>query len=374
MGKNTKDIETEIKRIEEEIRTTEYNKATQYHIGKLKAKLAKLRTELEKARTKKAGGVGYAIKKSGDATVALVGYPSVGKSTLLNKLTGAKSTVAPYEFTTINIVPGILRYNGAEMQVLDLPGIIEGAHKGKGRGREVISAIRSSDLVVIITDIYSKEIDIILNEMYEGGIRINKTRPDIRIKKLDRGGIEVYSTVKLTKLDETMVRSILNENGIVNATVVLRGDYGVDELIDALMGNRVYINGIIALNKIDLCEDDSWMEIKKLLEERHNLRVYPISAEKEVGIEELKGGIFKALGFIKIYMKPQGKDVDYNAPMIVRKGTTIEGVCKRIHKSFLQRFRYARIWGDSVKFPGQRVGLDHAVMDGDIVTIVLEKE
>ena len=79
------------------------------------------------------------MSKSGDTRVGLVGFPSVGKSTLLTKLTGTFSEAASYEFTTLTCVPGSMAYKGARIQVLDLPGIIEGAKDGKGRGRQVKS-------------------------------------------------------------------------------------------------------------------------------------------------------------------------------------------------------------------------------------------
>lgn len=66
----------------------------------------------------------------------------VGKSTFLSKITKTKSEVASYAFTTLTAIPGVLEYGGAEIQVLDLPGIIEGAAEGKGRGRQVISAAK----------------------------------------------------------------------------------------------------------------------------------------------------------------------------------------------------------------------------------------
>ncbi len=138
-------IEESIKEVEAEIAKTQVNKHTEYHIGKLKAKIARLKDEQEKRRsTGGGGGKGYSVKKSGNATVALVGFPSVGKSTLLNRLTGAESEVGAYDFTTIDVVPGIMEYNSAKIQILDLPGLIRDASKGKGRGREVLSVVRSA--------------------------------------------------------------------------------------------------------------------------------------------------------------------------------------------------------------------------------------
>ena len=110
----------------------------------LNSKLARLRAQLLEPGpgAGAAAGVGFDVSKSGDARIALVGFPSVGKSTFLSKVTKTKSEVAAYSFTTLTAIPGVLEYGGAEIQVLDLPGIIEGASEGKGRGRQVISAAK----------------------------------------------------------------------------------------------------------------------------------------------------------------------------------------------------------------------------------------
>lgn len=117
-----------IKDIEEEMARTQKNKATEYHLGQLKAKLAKLRRDLINPPGGGGGGpgIGFDVARSGQATIGLVGFPSVGKSTLMSGLTGQHSEAASYEFTTLTTVPGEMVYNGAKIQILDLPGIIKG--------------------------------------------------------------------------------------------------------------------------------------------------------------------------------------------------------------------------------------------------------
>ncbi|MEM4626058.1 MAG: GTP-binding protein, partial [Candidatus Bilamarchaeaceae archaeon] len=247
-----------IRELEEEIKRTQYNKATEFHIGQLKAKIAKYKRELiapNRANAGKKSG-GFDIKKSGDATVAIIGLPSVGKSTLLTKITNAQSKAAAYAFTTLKCVPGVLEYKKAKIQILDLPGIIEGAKDGKGRGREVIAVARSSDLLLILLDATNAqaELNIIIRELHGFGIRINTTPPNVVIKKKLRGGLTISSTVPLTKISEREVQAVLGEYGMHNADVVFRSDIDIDEFIDVVEGNRVYLPAIFVVNKIDLVE------------------------------------------------------------------------------------------------------------------------
>jgi ribosome-interacting GTPase 1 len=81
--------------------------------------------------------VHLALDNNCNCTAFCAGFPSVGKSSLLTLLTGTESEAAAYEFTTLTCIPGVIHYNDAKIQLLDLPGIIEGAAEGKGRGRQV---------------------------------------------------------------------------------------------------------------------------------------------------------------------------------------------------------------------------------------------
>ncbi|MBE8539494.1 GTPase [Geoglobus acetivorans] len=350
------DIQQEIKRLEEEIRKTPYNKATEHHIGRLKAKLARLKEEAEKQR-KKTGGEQYAIKKEGDATAVLVGYPSVGKSTILNALTGAKSEVGDYDFTTLKPVPGMLEYNGAKIQIVDVPGLIEGASRGRGRGREILAAVRNADIIIIVVDVFTLEnIDVLKNELYEGGIRLDEKPPDVVIKKRATGGLSIKSTVDLS-IDEQTIRSILREYKIHNGEVLIREDITIDRLIDAILGNRAYIPSITVVNKIDLYPDAEIPE-----------NAIAVSAEKKINLDKLVEEIYRKLDFIRVYLKPPGGKVE-EEPMILRRGARVEDVCRKIHRDLLENFKYARVWGKSVKFEGQKVGLEHELEDGDVITV-----
>jgi small GTP-binding protein len=203
-----------IKDIEKEISRTQINKATMSHLCSLRAKLAKYRTELL-AGPKTGGpqeGTGFDVEKVGDARVALIGFPSVGKSTMLTVLTGTESVAAAYEFTTLTCIPGTIHYRGARIQLLDMPGIIEGAKDGKGRGRQVIGTARTCDLILIVLDA-AKPLThkrIIERELEGFGIRLNQKPPNVVFTQKGKGGVAFRSTHPQTLDDET-VKAVCTE-------------------------------------------------------------------------------------------------------------------------------------------------------------------
>lgn len=363
-------IPEKIKKIEEEIARTQINKATERHLGILKARRAKLIREQEEAQIKassKGSDDGYSVKKTGDATVVLIGLPSVGKSTILNRVTNAKSKVGAYDFTTLTVVPGLMHYRGAKVQILDLPGIIAGASQGKGLGKRVLSVARSADLILIVLDVFQPGVkQLLLKELREIGIRPEEHPPKVVIEKTAVGGVSVIAQVPLTKIRKETVRDILAVYGFHNARVMMREDINDEQLIDVLLGNKVYVPTFAVLNKIDMIGSEALQKIREKLD----YYVLPISAESNINIDEFKEQLYQRLEFIRIYMRPKGGVIDYEEPLIIRSGSTVGDVCDALHKALREDFKYAQIWGRSVRFGGQKVGLAHKLQDEDVLTFV----
>lgn len=358
-----------IKSIEDEMAKTQKNKNTEFHLGQLKAKLAKLRRELLLPTGGGGGpGIGFDVAKTGIASVGFVGFPSVGKSTLLSKLTGTHSEVAAYEFTTLTTVPGTIKYKGAKIQMLDLPGIIEGAKDGRGRGKQVIAVTRTCNLLFIVLDVNKplKHKQIIEYELEGFGIRINKTPPDIVLKKKEKGGVNITNTVPLTRLTKDEIRAVMSEYRLNSADIQFRCDASVDDLIDVIEAkNRKYIPAVYVLNKIDTF---SLQELELMYKIPNAV---PISSGQGWNLDDLLEMMWDRLNLVRVYTKPKGRLPDFNEPVVLRNDAcSVEDFCNSIHKSLVEDFKTATVYGSSVKHQPQYVGLSHVLQDEDVVTIL----
>ncbi|KAJ8793698.1 hypothetical protein J1605_003509 [Eschrichtius robustus] len=397
------------------LRTADIGSSTEYHLGLLKAKLAKYRAQLlEPSKSSSSKGEGFDVMKSGDARVALIGFPSVGKSTFLSLMTSTASEAASYEFTTLTCIPGVIEYKGANIQLLDLPGIIEGAAQGKGRGRQVIAVARTADVVIMMLDATKGEVQrsLLEKELGSVGIRLNKHKPNIYFKPKKGGGISFNSTVTLTQCSEKLVQLILHEYSILpggargpgyeaghvwkedetardgaswageasgrprgvalnpspseifNAEVLFREDCSPDEFIDVIMGNRVYMPCLYVYNKIDQI---SMEEVDRLARKPDSV---VISCGMKLNLDYLLEMLWEYLALTCIYTKKRGQRPDFTDAIILRKGASVEHVCHRIHRSLASQFKYALVWGTSTKYSPQRVGLTHTMEHEDVIQIV----
>jgi small GTP-binding protein len=356
-------LHKQLEAIKKEIRETPYHKGTEHHIGRLRARMARLKDKESWEVVKKAGGSSgrYAIKHQGDATVVLIGPPSVGKSTLLNKLTNAQSKVAPYAFTTVSVIPGMMDYKNAKIQILDVPGLIEGAEEGKGRGREVLSVARGANLLIIMTELNKIDsINGIIKALERNGIRINQQKPKVNIEKKLGGGIIVHSNLKQV-FDKETVKQIAQEFGIRNAEITIKENLTIDRLIDAFSANRVYIPSINVINKSDLRQNNLKLNIP------HTIL---ISAKTNKNLDKLKEIIWTSLGFVTIYLVRNDQNPSFDNPLVMIEGQNLSDVMEKLGSDFSESKKSAIIWGESAKFPGQEVSLNTKVSEGMQVRFV----
>ena len=228
-----------------------------------------------------------------------------------------------------------------------------------------MSVTRSADLLLVIVDVFNPDIrEVLLNEIRNIGIRPDEEPPNVQIEKRGSGGIIITDLVGMTEMDEDGMKEILREYRYHNSRVVVREDVDYDRFVDVLLKNTVYIPTLTVVNKIDMV-DPEWIE---KLSEDADYEFVPISADNDINLELLKETMFEKLDLIRLYMRPKGEDPDFEEPLIIKKGSTIEDVADKIHRDLKKDLRFTRVWGKSVKFGGQKVGLSHQPVDEDIIT------
>ena len=214
-----------------------------------------------------------------------------------------------------------------------MPGIIEGAKDGKGRGRQVIAVARTCNLIVIVLDATRPMVHkkIIEHELEGFGIRLNKVPPQIDFKRKEKGGIIISRACEANRITDDTIKAILKEYKINNADVCLKCDATEDDIIDIIEGNRKYMPCLYALNKIDAI---TLGELEILDKIDHYV---PIAGDLGWNMDELVDKMWEYLDLIRVYTKPKGKDPDYEDPVILpRMHSTIEGFCNRIHRNMIR--------------------------------------
>ena len=358
--------------IEKEMARTQINKATERHLGMLKAQLAKLRAQLvEEASAGGGGGPQFDVARTGDARVCLFGFPSVGKSSLLSKLTGYESQVGDYDFTTVTAIPAILEVNGVKIQLLDLPGILQGACTGYGKGKQVLGVVRSCDLIVFVVDAAKadKEIKTLTEELHTFGIRVNESPPDVVITPRVTGGITIDTTCPQTHMDEDFMRSMVVASKFRSGHILVREDVTVDRFIDSFnVKNLKYIPAMYVYNKVDTLTIEEIDRLARLP------RSVVASVIYDLNLADISQKIYEMLEITRVYTKKPGEPPDFEEAVLLRKGrSTVRDLCNKIHRDMVSLFHTAQVWGSSVKRMAQQVGLDHVLEDEDVVCIRTSK-
>ncbi len=369
--RNARTIPEKIRALEKMYATVPKHKGTEKLRLQIKRRLSELRKELEKQRQVKKGGGGpsIAVKKEGAAQIALVGLPNVGKSSLLRALTNADVDVASYAFTTVQPIPGMMHHRDVQIQLVEVPGLVEGAALGKGMGPQLLSVVRNADAIAMVIDLSRdpiKQMEVLLREFERAGIKVNRRRPRVEVKRTAMGGIVINGAENI-RGDVSEVMKILRDERIHSAELTVKEPVTLEEIADALDESLVWRRAIIIANKGDA--PGSRKNYEKLLKAYGDrFKIIPVSAKRKIQLDKLKDELYELAGIIRVFTKSPGEEPAY-PPVPLKRGSTVMDLAERIHKDFARNFRYARVWGKSVKFPGQRVGADHVLEDGDVVEI-----
>jgi hypothetical protein len=275
----------------------------------LRAKIAKLTQEsLRHPAVGRMKDI-YYIRKEGAGQAVLLGFTNVGKSQMLSSLTNASPEVATYPFTTQGPTPGMMSFENIQIQLVDLPPIVDCSTQSW-----LPNVVRNADVLLLVVDLSCEAV----------------AQAEALIAELGRLRIKP-----------------------------------VGEKCEERQGGMTEKKALILGNKSDL-------EGSAENYERLNLRyggefpIVSISAQNGVGLQELKGEIYRALDIIRVYTKAPGEKPALAAPFILKKGSDVEVLAASIHKDFPAKLKYARVWGSS-KFDGQKVRKDYLLNDGDVV-------
>ncbi len=130
----------------------------------------------------------------------------------------------------------------------------------------------------------------------------------------------------------------------------------------------MYKPTIIIANKADTSNADHRLQ---QLEDSigAETRILPVSCQAGSGLEELGSQIFEMLEIVRVYTKEPNDRFPSKKPFTIRKGSTVFDLAKRIHSDFYERFSYAKVWSERLRFSPQKVGGSFVLEDGDTVEV-----
>ena len=312
--RHERDNREKLRLAQELLRIMPKHKGTDKLQADMKAKISKLKKLLDQGGSTQHGARQSAvpdhIDKEGAGQVILIGAPTSGKSSLVDVLTHAEPLVADYPFTTREPMAGMMQFETVQIQLIDTPPISLEAYENYLSG-----LIRNADLVAVVADLAAP-------------------------KFVD---------------DITFILELLEEKRII-----LRPESGEDPDNPALCIKKT----IVLAHKE--YEDEAGTKRARLEELFPGFVIVPTSIIDDSSLEDFKRAVYEALGVMRVYTKRLGQEPDFNDPIVLPLGSTVEHAAEHLHKDFAAKLKFAKVWGKG-KFDGQRVHKEYELTDGDIV-------
>jgi ribosome-interacting GTPase 1 len=341
----------------------------------VKRRIVNLELEIKKAKSRRKGGGGgpkFFYEKEGAAQVTIIGPTNVGRSSFLRALTNAKPEVDLRPYTTIRPVPGTLSYEDVQFQLIEVPALMVGSAEGKARGLQILSLIRNSDGLIIMVDLSNKPVEqykMVAEELEKSNILIEKPQGQVGVvRQGGSAGIRITGGGRLINCTVKDLKLLLLSYGIKTALVKISGKVSLDDVEHSLFQSNIYKSTMIVANKNDfLWAKDEFEKLLKAVE--YGFKVLPVSCKNLKGLEKVAESIFQMLQIIRIYTKEPRHKEPSPRPVVAKTGTTINDITKRLHSTLSKKFKYARVWGSSAKYPGEKVGARHVLIDKDLIEI-----
>lgn len=291
------------------------HKASEKLQSDLKQKISRAKDEAEKEKAAPKSGRSFRIPRQGAGTALLLGGPNAGKSSLLAKATKAKPEIAEYPFTTREPLPGMMRWENVQVQLIDAPPITADYLEPYLQG-----FVRGADVVVLLADLGADE------------------------------GVEQLGEL-LQRLEATKTR-------LARTTHLDEADVGLSYTATLFAPNKIDADG--AADRLELLHELCPVDLPE----------YPISTKTGEGLDELKTAIYQSLGVMRVYAKPPNKkEPDRDAPFTLRTGGTVLEMAELVHRDLAAGLKSARVWGAGVH-DGETVKPDHVLSEGDVVELI----
>jgi ribosome-interacting GTPase 1 len=298
--------------LEEMLAIMPKHKGTDKLKADLRRRISKLKSKQQQKKKLGRRDRGYTIEREGVGQVVLLGTPNVGKSSLVAALTNADPSVADFPHSTWRPTPGMMYFENVQIQLIDMPPVSE-----EYTEPWLLDIVRRANIILVVVDV---------------------------------------QTDPMQQLEETVL--FLKDNRIA--------PLGMTDLYE-VGGRWTFVPFLVAANKSDDRSTEENFEIFKSLVE-DDWPLIPVSAKTGHNFDLLKQILFTSLEIIRVYTKTPGKEPELKAPFVLKKGSRLEDLASKIHKDFLQKLKYAKVWGKDV-YDGQMVQRDHVLQDGDIVEL-----
>jgi hypothetical protein len=308
--REAKTPEAKLEMLEEMLTIMPKHKGTDKLRADLRRRIAKLKSQSGQKKGAGRRDSAYAIEKEGAVQALILGPPNSGKSSLVAALTKASPEVADFPHSTWTPTAGMALYENIQFQLVDMPPLTR-----ERMDPGMADLIRRTDMVVVLLDVHS--------------------------------GI-------LQEYEDTL--AILEE-----IRVFPQGCPAPAELARAPFFKRM----LVAVNKVDSSEDAADYEVFLELAEVQ-LPCMDLSVRSGRHVDLFLRKIFETAAIVRVYSKAPGKEADLSSPFVLPRGSTLEDLAEKVHKDFVEKLKFARIWGKDV-YDGQMVQRDYVLQDGDIV-------